>query len=70
MNNKGARVTGNRRVVMHRTQLSNLCACSIHEAQPHSARKYAYTLCVSSGEAHHEPFTATTTLRVELLVWL
>jgi len=29
--------------------------------------KYVHTLCVSSGEAHHEPFNATTTPPAELL---
>src|SRR5262249_15077047 len=29
---------------------------------------YVHTLCVSSGEAYHEHFTATTTPPVELLV--
>jgi hypothetical protein len=28
------------------------------------------TFSVSSGEAYYEPFTATTTPPVELLVWL
>jgi hypothetical protein len=62
MNNKGARVTGNRRVVMHRTQLSNLWACSIPEATPKPPRQYVHTLLLSSGEAYYEHFTATTTL--------
>ena len=62
MDTTGERVVGApKTVVMHRRELSALCAWSMQGREASLSEKYVPMLCVSSGEASYEHCTAITT---------